>query len=57
MSHLFIGVHEQSYIAHVVDHATETWKRDGYRRVISAAGLTGSAGRLLLTCTLLALVV
>jgi hypothetical protein len=35
MSHLFVGVHEQNYIAHVVEHATETWKRDGYKRVVS----------------------
>ena len=31
MSHLFIGVQEQSYIAHVVDHATKTWKKDNSR--------------------------
>ena len=36
MSHLFIGVQEQSYIAHVVDHATDTWKKDKSRKLNSA---------------------
>jgi hypothetical protein len=54
MSHLFMGVQEQSYIAHVVDHATETWKKDGYKRVISAAGPAPTLAPILILCTLLA---
>ena len=53
MSHLFMGVQEQSYIAHVVDHATETWKRDGYKRVISAGTLARLSAPIFVVSTLL----
>ena len=55
MSHLFMGVQEQSYIAHVVEHATETWKRDGFKRVLSSAPATVSGSILVLVCALLTL--
>ena len=56
MSHLFMGVQEQSYIAHVVEHATETWKRDGFKRVLSAAPSTTVSGSILvIVCALLTL--
>jgi len=55
MSHLFMGVQEQSYIAHVVDYATETWKRDGFKRVLSAAPSTVSGSILVIVCAWLTL--
>jgi len=27
MSHLLVGVHEENYIAHVVEYATEMWSK------------------------------
>ena len=55
MSHLFVGVHEQSYIAHVVDYATETWEK---QQEVQEPKITNSASIVKsLDCAIIALLV